>query len=117
MAHADIAAGAADVLDDEGLAGGLLKRRSDNAADQIGWSARRIGNDDLDRAIGIGGESGAIAEESRSHDTGGKRPFDDVAAGERKDKFGFHRRLYQEFHEEFGRHARRHDDSGRGTWR
>ena len=54
--HAEIAAGAAAVLDDEGLAGRLLQRGGDEAADNVGGAARRIGDDELDRPVGVGGD-------------------------------------------------------------
>ena len=54
--HAEIAAGAAAVLDDESLSGRLLQGRRDQAADNVGGTARRIGDDEFDRPVGIGGK-------------------------------------------------------------
>ena len=67
--HADIAAGAAAIVDDEGLAGRLLERRGDDARDDIGRSARRVGDHELDRPVGIIGIGRADAQ-----DAGAARP-------------------------------------------
>ena len=80
--HADIAAGAAVVLDDEGLAGRLLEPGGDQATDDVGRTARRIGDHDLHGAVRISGIGRAHAQQCRRGDAGGKRAggFDNPAA-------------------------------------
>ena len=71
--HADIAAGAAAIVDDEGLAGRLLERRGDDAGDDIGRAARRVGDHELDRPVGIIGIGRADADERRRGQAGRSR--------------------------------------------
>ncbi|MEI9806276.1 MAG: hypothetical protein WDN48_20265 [Pseudolabrys sp.] len=47
VTHADIAAGAAAIFDDDGLAGRFLNGRGHHARDDVGRSAGRIGDHDL----------------------------------------------------------------------
>jgi hypothetical protein len=69
------------VLDDEGLAGRLLEPGGDQAADDVGGTARRIGDHDLHGAVRIGGIGRRHAQQGRRGDAGGKRTgsFDDPA--------------------------------------
>ena len=71
--HADIAAGAAAIVDDEGLAGRLLERRGDEAADDVGRAARRIGDHEFDRTVRISRIGRAHAQHRRRGDAGDKR--------------------------------------------
>ena len=79
--HADIAAGAAAIVDDEGLAGRLLERRRHHAGNDIGRAAGRIGDHEFDRAVRISGIGRAHAQKCRRGDAGGEhaRGFDDAA--------------------------------------
>src|SRR5262249_37949367 len=72
-AEADVAAGAAAVLDDEGLAGLLLQGGGDDAGDDVGRTARRVGHHDLDRALRIGRVGRAHAQQRRRRDAGRER--------------------------------------------
>ena len=65
VAHADIAAAAALVLHDDRGAHRLLHRGRHEARDDVGWSARGVGDHDPDRTIGIGGECRADAQNGR----------------------------------------------------
>ena len=79
--HADIAAGAAAIVDDEGLAGRLLERRRHHAGNDIGRAAGRIGDHELDGAVRISGVGRAHAQKCRRGDAGGEhaRGFDNTA--------------------------------------
>jgi len=63
--HAGIAAAAAAVVDDDGLAEGFLERHRDDARDDIGRPARRERHDQGDRPFGIGGVRDAGGDEHR----------------------------------------------------
>src|ERR1700722_16941909 len=65
VAETYVAARAAAILYDEGLAGRLRQGGRDDAADEIGRAARRVGDDDLDRTFRVGGERRAHADERR----------------------------------------------------
>jgi len=90
VAEPDIAAGAADILDDECLAGRLLQRRGNDAADDVRGSAGCVRDDDFDRTIGIGGIGRAYAQERRRRGAGGEcaRALDDAATRRRRMSFG-----------------------------
>jgi len=53
----------------------LLQRGSDDAADDVGWAARRIGDHDFDRTLRIIGMRRAPANERRNSDPAGKRAY------------------------------------------
>ena len=83
IAHADVAAGAALVLDEHRRAQHLLHLRRQDARDDVGRPARRVGDDDLDRAIRVGGKRRTDAEKRRRRQPGRNRrgPLDDLAPG------------------------------------
>jgi hypothetical protein len=83
IAHADIAAGAAAVLDDEGLARRLAQRRGDDAANEVRRAAGRVGDDDLHRPVGIGGEGGAAVEQRGRGDAGADEALEHAPARRR----------------------------------
>ena len=60
-----IAAATALVLHDDRAAHRLLHRRRHDAGDDVGRPARRVGDDDPDGPVGIGGKSGADAQDGR----------------------------------------------------
>ena len=74
--HADIAAGAAAIVDDECLAGRLFERSGDDAGDDVGGSAGRVGDHELDRPVRIIGIGRADADQRRRGNAGRSRAGD-----------------------------------------
>ena len=71
---ADVAATAADVLDNERAAECFLQARRDQPRGDIGRATRRIGHDHLDRLVGRPrGVSGGRAQQCGARDTAGNR--------------------------------------------
>src|SRR6185312_2297683 len=71
--RADIAAGSGNVLDIELLAQPVGQLLGEEARHHVGRPARREGDDDLDRVIGVSGRaSGAKGYEAGKCDGGGK---------------------------------------------
>ncbi len=61
--HADVAAGAAAIIDDERLAGRLFQRRGNKPCDDVGRPAGRVGDHEFDRTLRIIGIGRAHAKE------------------------------------------------------
>ena len=85
IAVADVAAGAALVLDERRSAHHLLPFGGDDARYDVGRAARRVGDHDLDRPLRIGGERRADAQERRRREPerDGAARLDDAAARRR----------------------------------
>src|SRR6185312_2129639 len=87
VAHADIAAGAAAVLDDESLAGRFAERGGDDAADEVRGAARGVGDDDLHRPVRIGGEGRRVSEYRGRGDANGGEALQHAPARRRERVF------------------------------